>query len=251
MRGTVRFADGLAELLGNSQAILLEVGPGAPLAALARKQAGRDRANRVIACAADNAKDGQPLKAQSLLNALGKLWLSGAAVDWAALHAPARPRRTPLPTYPFDRQRYWIDARPEASAARRPARITRQPDMAGWFYEPAWVKSARAERATPSSPVAGPCLVLTDDSPASTAIVDRLRAAGAPVILARRGTAFTAGAGDYTLDPAVRAHYDSLIAAIVSHGHSRCAGSSTCGVFRLSIRRTPRSRRRRCQGSTA
>ena len=40
------------------------------------------------------------------------------------------------------------------------------------------------------------------------------------MILARRGTAFTAGDGDYTLDPAVRAHYDSLIAAIVSQGQS-------------------------------
>ena len=53
---------------------------------------------------------------------LGREWAAGAAVDWAALHGGGRRRRVPLPTYPFERARYWVDARvPRAAAAEPPA----------------------------------------------------------------------------------------------------------------------------------
>ena len=46
---------------------------------------------------------------QSDLNLLGQFWLSGARINWTQLHAGEKCRRIPLPTYPFERQRYWID----------------------------------------------------------------------------------------------------------------------------------------------
>ncbi len=55
------------------------------------------------------------------LTALGKLWLSGARIDWSSLWAGQRRCRIPLPTYPFERQRYWIDpARPAAATPASP-----------------------------------------------------------------------------------------------------------------------------------
>ncbi len=48
---------------------------------------------------------------EALLRALGELWLAGAPVDWRAFYAGERRRRVPLPTYPFERRRYWLDAR--------------------------------------------------------------------------------------------------------------------------------------------
>ncbi|HEY0606488.1 MAG TPA: MupA/Atu3671 family FMN-dependent luciferase-like monooxygenase, partial [Herpetosiphonaceae bacterium] len=44
-----------------------------------------------------------------VLTALGKLWLNGATIDWSGLYAEESRRRVPLPTYPFERQRYWIE----------------------------------------------------------------------------------------------------------------------------------------------
>ena len=59
---------------------------------------------------------------RSALEELGREWAAGATVDWAALHDGERRRRVPLPTYPFERRRYWVDARaPRAAAAERPA----------------------------------------------------------------------------------------------------------------------------------
>src|SRR6185295_9690606 len=54
-----------------------------------------------------------------LLSALAKLWLAGLAVDWSGFYAHERRRRVPLPTYPFERRRYFVDPprtlrRPEA-----------------------------------------------------------------------------------------------------------------------------------------
>jgi phthiocerol/phenolphthiocerol synthesis type-I polyketide synthase E len=44
-----------------------------------------------------------------LLHTLGQLWLAGIAVDWSGFAARERRHRLPLPTYPFERQRYWIE----------------------------------------------------------------------------------------------------------------------------------------------
>jgi thioester reductase-like protein len=61
---------------------------------------------------------------------VGRLWQAGVDVDWAALHGPARPRRTPLPAYPFQRRRHWIPAgdRPPVAAADDDGREARSSD---------------------------------------------------------------------------------------------------------------------------
>ncbi|HZF13175.1 MAG TPA: beta-ketoacyl synthase N-terminal-like domain-containing protein, partial [Thermoanaerobaculia bacterium] len=59
------------------------------------------------------------------ITALGRRWLSGVAVDWTALHPEGEARRRlPLPTYPFERQRYWVD---EGEAGRILRRLPHDP----------------------------------------------------------------------------------------------------------------------------
>jgi acyl transferase domain-containing protein len=52
----------------------------------------------------------QPVAGELEPHALAELWLDGARPDWQAFHAGERRRRVPLPTYPFERRRYWLDA---------------------------------------------------------------------------------------------------------------------------------------------
>ncbi|KAF3469296.1 SDR family NAD(P)-dependent oxidoreductase [Streptomyces sp. Tu 3180] len=47
---------------------------------------------------------------------VAEVWAGGRAVDWARVHAPRRPFRIPLPTYPFAKERYWVAASPAAPA---------------------------------------------------------------------------------------------------------------------------------------
>ncbi len=65
--------------------------------------------------------DGTEPDSETPLDALGRLWLAGVEVDWPAFHAGERRRRIPLPTYPFERQRFWVEAPRHGLAARRSA----------------------------------------------------------------------------------------------------------------------------------
>lgn len=116
VRQTVRFADGVAGLLKDPQNILLEVGPGQTLSALARQQAAFTP--RRIAIASFKAVKDPSQETSAMLNALGKLWLAGVSVDWAGFHPHENRRRIPLPTYPFERKRFWVEPPARTGAPR-------------------------------------------------------------------------------------------------------------------------------------
>lgn len=119
LRATVRFVDAVETLLREPGRALLEVGPRATLATLARRQLGEPPKALVVASQGDGS-DGEADRA-ALLHAAGQLWLSGVELDWAALHAGERPRRVELPAYPFERRRHWIES-PAGAAAPAPQR---------------------------------------------------------------------------------------------------------------------------------
>jgi amino acid adenylation domain-containing protein len=108
VRATVRFADGLATLFDDPQRILLEVGPGLTLSTLARQQPAK-AAQQIVLHSLRHPRE-QHSDLALLLQTLGRLWLSGLEIDWAGFARGKQRRRTPLPTYPFERQRYWIEA---------------------------------------------------------------------------------------------------------------------------------------------
>ncbi len=118
LRQTVRFADGLGELLREPDAVLLEVGPGRTLSALAGRHPHRATARAVVP-SLGRPRDPRP-EVPLLLAAAGKLWLAGVKLDAEAMHAGRRHRRVPLPTYPFERQRYWVAPRSPAVSKGRP-----------------------------------------------------------------------------------------------------------------------------------
>ncbi|MCC5601616.1 type I polyketide synthase [Nostoc favosum] len=105
----VRFADGINQLWTQHSPILLEIGPGQALSSLAMQCLDNvGDANKAILSSLRYAYDRQSDVA-FILNTLGHLWLEGVKVDWSGFYAHERRHRLPLPTYPFERQRYWIE----------------------------------------------------------------------------------------------------------------------------------------------
>ncbi|GHD52887.1 hypothetical protein GCM10017083_28840 [Thalassobaculum fulvum] len=102
-REPVRFADALGPLAGLGCTSLLEIGPGTTLRDLARPQLGGVHAVSALGGADERT---------ALLQALADLHCQGVAVDWRTL-LPAGPRLR-LPTYPFQRRRYWRNTTPAA-----------------------------------------------------------------------------------------------------------------------------------------
>ncbi len=212
MVGTVRFAEGLGELLADPARVLLEVGPGGTLGALARQHPAAAPGQEILS-ALRHASEERADRAH-LLAALGRLWLAGVSVDWSAFYAGERRRRVPLPTYPFERQRYWIDpprsgagAEPHA-AAGEPARRERIDD---WFYLPTWREAPAL--LTPASPsAAGPWLVLADAAGLGERLAARLRSEGQAAVVAVPGERFAeVGADLFTLAAAERGDYVELL----------------------------------------
>lgn len=105
LRQTVRFGDGLQQVLGIRNCVLLEVGPGNVLTSLVKQT---DRSVPAIASLSRSALQDER---RTFLEAVGQLWLHGAEIDWAPLHEGSQPRRVPLPSYAFERKRYWIEQR--------------------------------------------------------------------------------------------------------------------------------------------
>lgn len=108
LRSCVRFSDGITKLQQKSNCILLEVGPGRTLSTLARQHSHISKQS-IILTSLRHPKE-QQSDLEFVLNTLGKLWLAGASINWTNFYADEQRQRLPLPTYPFERQRYWIEA---------------------------------------------------------------------------------------------------------------------------------------------
>ncbi|WP_216595498.1 polyketide synthase [Myxosarcina sp. GI1] len=110
LRATVRFAEGVKTLWQQPERVLLEVGPRTTAATLARQQAKDLKQQIAISSLGSQTEDDSEWFA--IMQAIGQLWLSGVAIDWQSFYANKKCSRLPLPTYPFERQRYWIDPLP-------------------------------------------------------------------------------------------------------------------------------------------
>ncbi|WP_121843144.1 type I polyketide synthase, partial [Streptomyces sp. S5] len=104
VRATVRFADGVRALAGAGANAFLEIGPGGVLTALAQSVLeADDRDEAVVLPALRKDRDEET----ALLTAVAGLHVSGVRVDWSAWFTGTGARRTELPTYAFQRERYW------------------------------------------------------------------------------------------------------------------------------------------------
>ncbi len=188
LRAAVQFSRTLAEATCNGSHILLEVGPGQALINLARQQLPRDNGHVFVESLPDRGESDR----RTLLSCLGRLWAHGASIDWERWHeGRVGRRRIALPTYPFERERHWMDVEPptgvavnivRAPAARLPA------DQ--WFYVPSWRPSPVSPRPWSESLSAAASftwLVLLDQAGVANALAALLRKTGAEVITVECG----------------------------------------------------------------
>jgi acyl transferase domain-containing protein len=119
VRRAVRFSSGLAELLQDPANILVEVGPGQTLSTLARQHPAKHATQEIVASLKSEEsikQDLPPQDTRSMLEAAGRIWTAGGSVDWIGFHGNEPRYKVSLPTYPFERQRYWIDTPPTEPA---------------------------------------------------------------------------------------------------------------------------------------
>ena len=159
VREPVRFADGVRWLCGEGVKSFLELGPDGVLSAMVREcvdgaaetghGAGSDAAGPVLAPSLDGPVVAAPVlragrgEARSLLEGLGEVWEHGVEVEWARVFEGTGARRVGLPTYAFQRERFWLRGRAAGDAAAAGQERAEHPllgaavalaDSEGWLY---------------------------------------------------------------------------------------------------------------------
>ena len=121
-RRPVRFRECAQHLLAQGIDLLIEIGPGAVLSGLVRRCEPNARQPLVPSL--------RPPEGEwaSLLQAVGAVWMRGARIDATALHAGTARRFVELPTYPFQRERHWLDI---PTAPVLPTTLARGPSLVG------------------------------------------------------------------------------------------------------------------------
>jgi acyl transferase domain-containing protein/thioesterase domain-containing protein len=109
-RDTVLFGAALTRLAEAGATTFLEVGPGATLTALAEANLPAQWAAGCVAAVPDVS-----VEDAAVLTALARLHVRGIPIDWSTVYAASGARRCELPTYAFQRRRYWLDAPPAAT----------------------------------------------------------------------------------------------------------------------------------------
>ncbi|MBB5873482.1 acyl transferase domain-containing protein [Allocatelliglobosispora scoriae] len=225
MAGTVQFATGIETLLGDPQLAIVEIGPGQSLGALIRSAGAPPQRWPMILSTLPAASDSRPDDAV-VTDCLARLWLLGVEPDWLTYHdrhdgaqvgdPAALPGRIPLPTYPFQRQKFWIEgtrASKSATAGHSVAAVEGDgPSLATldaieglaklpedqWHYLPVW-----RQTAAPAPAAAQPAswLVYTRDGVADEVVTALAKVTTANIRLVRPGEGYATGPDGYTILP--------------------------------------------------
>ena len=112
----VRFADGVRTLHEQGINIFLEIGPTATLLGMALRISEEESTapKKTSSCSLPSLRESQN-DWQQMLNSLGELYVHGTEIDWDTFNSGYQRRKVILPTYPFQRQRYWL---PDAKLAQ-------------------------------------------------------------------------------------------------------------------------------------
>jgi acyl transferase domain-containing protein/thioesterase domain-containing protein len=220
LRHPVLFSDGAALLLQDKARVLLEVGPGKGLASLARQHPSAS-SNHVFLSAMRH-RDEKHDDLDFLIGVVGQLWNIGVTPNWQALHEGDRRLRIPLPTYPFERQDYWIEAgAPQTEQKASQNAFEQLESLDDWFSQESW--SGVICPALDNSALEKPqrWLLFQDRLGLGGALAKRLRAAGQEVITVREGdTYYRFDDQKFALSPeAGREDYDALFHALEAANH--------------------------------
>jgi acyl transferase domain-containing protein/thioesterase domain-containing protein len=213
LRNTVLFGEGIGTLLEQPGRVFLEVGPGRALSSLARLHPAVAQGQAFIG-SLPHVDDDTP-DHEVFLAAFGRLWAAGVEVDLAKARKNAG-QRISLPTYAFQKQRYWIDQK-TPTAPHESAPYPKRLETERWYFAPTW--RAHYPDVDPDTS-AHTWLVFVDETGLGQSVADRLRQAGNDVVTVRLGDTFIKVSDhEYRLAPEHGTDgYESLIREVMASG---------------------------------
>ena len=186
IRQTVLFSQAVKNLIQEDSHVLLEVGPGTTLNGLIKmNQNGKSRPT--VFSTLPNSMDHLANSHEFILNSLGGLWQNGVDLDWITISSKEA-KRIPLPTYPFERQKFSPQINIEKKASSREA-FQKNPDLKEWFYTPTW-KRAIALQGVLKFKRKQNWLIFADGSPTTDSVIEELSRHKQRIFIIRKGQEF-------------------------------------------------------------
>ncbi|HYW19655.1 MAG TPA: SDR family NAD(P)-dependent oxidoreductase [Nodularia sp. (in: cyanobacteria)] len=211
LRQTVQFSSGLSVLLQQTESIFLEVGPGRTLYTLIKQHTQQAAGQVVLPSLRHPQKEKSDVNL--LLNILGQLWLAGVEVNWFGFYSHEPRYRVPLPTYPFERQRYWIEPEIQKKIIDKAGK---KANITDWFYIPSWKRVPIIKTNNITSDCS---LIFVDESGIGSKIVQRLQYLGENVISVKVGEKFNQlDSNTYTINPKQADDYNHLLQQLREKG---------------------------------
>ncbi|GCE29299.1 hypothetical protein KDA_47830 [Dictyobacter alpinus] len=215
----VRFSACVSQLLLDPRWLLLEVGIGQMLSGAVKQHADHERAGNVISTLPSIYEHRSAQEA--LLRSLGQLWIQGAQLDWSRISSHEQRRRVPLPTYPFERQRYWLDVRGKrrTTAMTAEQEVTNElpkiEELADWFFLPTWTQMPwpKAEAGSKS------WLLFMDTCGVGEQLLEQLQNLGERVITVYASDHYARlDITSFCLRPTERHDYQTLLSTLSKQG---------------------------------
>src|SRR5579883_2394123 len=228
---TVHFASGVQQLSLQGQPVLVEMVPGHSLGSSLKQAASlQAEGEPPVVGPSLRARFEHEDDVSVALATLGKLWLAGVAVPWQTFWQEERRLRIPLPTYPFERQRYWIEPKKmrfvaEEAGSKIEAFINntmeRKGDMADWFYLPSWKQTLPSQPVETLTAADERCwIVFADECGLGTRMKQKLASYAVPVVMVTPGDGFARIDQDtYRVHPSNPEDYAALLRAVMASGH--------------------------------
>ena len=210
LRHTVRFADGVKTLMQEGNRLFLEVGPGQTLSSLTRQHPAKQETHAIVSSLRHRKE--AVSDALFIQQALGQLWLAGVNVPWTLLHEESFRHRIPLPTYPFEHQRYWIEPGKQSfDSSVVDIDMSKKEDVQDWFYQPVWQQSVH-QLAVDEAAEDAVWVLFTDNVGLTDALTERLN--GRTHFTVSMGAQFGQDDNHFALAPNAPADFDKLMSAL-------------------------------------
>ncbi len=229
IRSTVQFSASISELLKHSSGIYIETGAGNSLCTLLYQHHSKLE-GEIAFPSLPHPKDKQP-DTKVIAMALGQVWMAGLNINWNEYYHKEKRMKVALPSYPFERERYWIDPSPKINESPN----VRKKELRDWIYTPSWdlhsidnhnlgMPSQNGHNGKNGNGKtngngsghtnilsAGNWLILDDGSETGEALSRELLAKGNKIWRVRRGNEFVQ-VSDHAIvmDPSLREHYSMV-----------------------------------------
>jgi amino acid adenylation domain-containing protein len=209
----VQFSQCAKRITRQSDSIFLEIGPGKTLLSLLQRNA-KELINSIELV--PNEKQSK-VENHQIENALRTLWYHNYPINWHSYYQHEKRSRIALPTYPFQRKRYWFD---EIISTENNQPIDLHPShLEAAFYVPTWLReSERMNKEVTSLQHSLKYWIIFDDNSAlSRHTIDYLKLNEKSVFVIRKGSDYThLSPGHYTINPRDKSHYNQFVHDIIN-----------------------------------